>query len=433
MPIDFTKSKYSPKACKFLSKDPLEFPLLTLMCGSVRSGKTINVIYKIPQYFATIGNEYLKVFSGFSKNTVRNNVLIELIPYLENFHGAKVKYNSSSGEMDIKLWGKNYSCLVVGGGKSDSFAAIQGGTWDFWYANELPQHHYSFYNMALSRLTPEQARGIADANPESTNHWLYQEKIKKWLDGDEEVKKVFDYWHFTMDDNANLSKTFVENQKRLYSGAFYERKILGQWVIAEGLVYDTFDVNKHTISRDEVLEMIEQGKFCDYFFGLDWGWEHPTGICLFGVTYDGVYIQIDELKKVHFDHTNAKDWLLKKQTEYGKFWRFGNCDNARPEQNTKLNETFCIYEDKPVSVADSIAIVRQLINFDRLIICRENCPDTIQEITNYRYPQEYEVTASTDIDKPVKEFDDLMDAMRYGVWFYEVNYGMRFRGKYQTT
>ena len=50
MPIDFTKSKYSAKARMFLSKDPLEFPLLTLKCGSVRSGKTINVIYKIPQY-----------------------------------------------------------------------------------------------------------------------------------------------------------------------------------------------------------------------------------------------------------------------------------------------------------------------------------------------------------------------------------------------
>lgn len=430
MPIDFSKSKYSQKARKFLSKDPLDFPLMTLLCGSVRSGKTINVIYKLPQYFAEIGNEYLKVFSGFSKNTVRNNVLIELIPYLENYHGAKVKYNSSSGEMDIKLWGNTYSCLVVGGGKSDSFAAIQGGTWDFWYANELPQHHYSFYNMALSRLTPEQARAVADANPESTNHWLYQEKIKPFLEGNKDVKHVFDYWHFTMDDNANLSTTFIENQKRLYSGAFYERKILGQWVIAEGLVYDTFSMDKHTCSRGEVLDMIRNNKFVDYFFGLDWGWEHPTAICLYGVTMEGVYYQIDELKKVHFDHINAKEWLKNKQTEYSKFWRFGNCDNARPEQNEKLRDSFYIYEDKPVSVSDSIAIVRQLINFDRLIICRDTCPDTIQEITNYRYPQEYEITASTDIDKPIKEFDDCMDAMRYGVWFYEVNFGARFKQFY---
>ena len=80
MPIDFTKSKYSSKVRKFIGKNPLEFPLLTLLCGSVRSGKTISIINKIPDYFSTIGNEYLKVFSGFSKNTVRNNVLIELIP-----------------------------------------------------------------------------------------------------------------------------------------------------------------------------------------------------------------------------------------------------------------------------------------------------------------------------------------------------------------
>lgn len=430
MPIDFTKSKYSPKACKFLSKSILDMPLLTLLCGSVRSGKTVSVIYKIPQIFNDIGNEYLKVFSGYSKNTVRNNVLIELIPYLENYHGAKVKYNSSSGELDIRLWGKNYSCLVVGAGKADSYAAIQGGTWDFWFANELPQHHYSFYNMALSRLTPEQARGIADANPESTNHWLYQEKIKPFLQNDTEIKKVFDYWLFTMDDNANLSQTFIENQKRLYSGAFYERKILGQWVIAEGLVYDTFNLEKHTCTRDDVLEMIKQNKFVDFFFGLDWGWEHPTAICLYGVTYEGVYYQIDELKKKHFDHVNVKDWLNAKQIEYGKYWHFGNCDNARPEQNYKLSENFTIYEDKPVSVSDSIAIVRQLINFDRLIICKDNCPDTIQEMTTYRYPRENEITKGTDIDKPVKEFDDLMDAKRYGLWFYETNYGMRFKNVY---
>ena len=101
MPIDYTKSKYSEKVMKFLKKSPLDFPLLTLLCGSVRSGKTISIINKIPYYFDVIGNEYLKVFSGFSKNTVRNNVLIELIPYLENYHGAKVSYNSSSGEIKI--------------------------------------------------------------------------------------------------------------------------------------------------------------------------------------------------------------------------------------------------------------------------------------------------------------------------------------------
>jgi len=428
MPIDFSKSKYGEKARSFLRTSILDMPLLTLLCGSVRSGKTINIIYKMPQILNEIGNEYLKVFSGYSKATVRNNVLIELIPYLENYHGAKVKYNSGSGEMDIHLWGKTYNCLVVGAGKSDSYAGIQGGTWDFWYANELPQHHYAFYNMALSRLTPAQARAVADANPESTNHWLYQEKIEPFLKGDEEVKKVFNYWHFIMDDNLNLSETFIENQKRLYTGAFYERKILGQWVIAEGLVYDTFSKDKHLCHKSDIFRMIENNEFIDFFCGIDHGYIHPASVVLFGVTKQGNYYIIESIKQEKFEHEDIIKWIRQKQTEYGIFVRYVNADNARPEQNAKIREWFNTYEIKP-KVEDSIAICRNIINFDRLTICEETNRDLLQELYTYRYPSKDEQLKMNpeSWDKPIKEFDDAMDAMRYGLWFYEAHYGQMFK------
>ena len=170
--IKWEKSKYSEKVRKFLSMPPEDFPLFTLLDGAVRSGKTLSIIQKIPQIFEFVGTEYLKVFSGYSRNSVKNNVLIELKPFIEDYLGGKVRYNHSNGEMEIKLFGKRYDCYVTGGGKSDSLNAIQGGTWDFWYANELPRHNYGFYNMALSRLTPANARAFADSNPESSNHWL---------------------------------------------------------------------------------------------------------------------------------------------------------------------------------------------------------------------------------------------------------------------
>lgn len=424
MPVDFTKSKYGEKARKFLSKSILDMPLMTLLCGSVRSGKTINIIYKIPQIFNDIGNQNLKVFSGYSKSTVRNNVLVELIPYLENYHGAKVKYNSSSGEMDINLWGKNYPCLVVGGGKSDSFAAIQGGTWDFWYANELPQHHFSFYNMALSRLTPAQARCIADANPESTNHWLYKDKIEPFLDNDEEVKQVFDYWHFTMEDNKNLSDVFIENQKKLYRGAFYERKILGKWVIAEGLVYDTFDAKKHTCSHAEILEKINNNDFIMYALGVDWGWVDETAVCLFGVTADNVYYLIDELYASKIEADGVINWIKAKQSEYGRYVRFGNFESARPEQNYKVQKELGLscYADKP-KLEDSIAIIREIINFDRLIVNRDRCKSFLAEISVYRYPDENERLMSTkDPNLPIDKNNHMMDAVRYGLYYYETRY-----------
>lgn len=424
-PIKWELSKYSPKTRSFLAHKPSEACFFTLCDGSVRSGKTLSIIYKIPQIFDFVGNDYLKVFSGYSKNTVRNNVLIELIPYLENYHGAKCKYNSASGELDVRLWGKVYNCLVVGGGKADSDAKIQGGTWDFWYANELAKHSYAFYNMALSRLTPEKARAYADCNPESSNHWLYREKIKPWLDGDENVRAVFDYRHFTMEDNANLSNVFIENQKRLYKGAFQARKIKGLWVIAEGLVYDTFCTDKHTCSHSDILTKIEANEFCDYFLGLDWGWNHPLACGLYGVTRGGVYYKIDELYGSKLSCSDAAAWILSKQAEYGRYFRFVNADNARPEQNYELEKALGsvkVYSEKP-KVKDSIEVVREVINYDRLVVNRERCTDTLRELGLYRYPSaDAAEDGGVDMDYPLKENDDTMDEMRYAIGFYEAHY-----------
>lgn len=417
MPIKWETSKYSLKARKFLSKKPEDFPLLTLLDGAVRSGKTLNIVQKIPQIFDAIGNDNLKVFSGYSKSTVRNNVLIELKPFIENYLGGNVKYNSSSGELDIKLWGKVYNCLVVGGGKSDSAAAIQGGTWDFWYANELPQHHYSFYNMALSRLTPANARAFADSNPESSNHWLYQEKIKPYLENDKDIKDVFEYWHFTMRDNANLSDVFINNQEKLYQGAFKARKIDGLWIVADGLVYDTFSASKHTLKHIEIINKINQNEILEYFLGIDWGWNHPTACLLLGIDRKGTYYLIDELYASKIEADAVIEWINQKQTEYKRFFSFANCDNARPEQNEKLrnNTNLVIYEEKP-KVEDSIALVRSVINYDNLIVS-DKCGHTLNEFETYRYPNEEErLRASVQADMPIKINDDCMDALRYGLY-----------------
>ncbi len=424
-PIKWENSKYSEKHKKFLAKKPQDSKFFTLCDGAVRSGKTLSIIYKIPQIFYYIGNEYLKVFSGYSRNTVRNNVLIELIPYLENYHGAKCNYNSSSGELDIKLWGKLYNCLVTGGGKADSDAKIQGGTWDFWYANELARHSYAFYNMALSRLTPANARAYADCNPESPNHWLYKERIKPYLEGSKKIREIFDYWHFTMEDNANLAPVFIENQKRLYKGAFEARKIQGLWTVADGLVYDTFCEEKHTVSKTEILEKIEKNIFKDYFLGLDWGWNHPLCCGLYGVTAEGAYYKIDELYGTKKTCTDVAEWILKKQNEYSRYFRFINADNARPEQNYELEQRLCgihVYSEKP-GVLDSIEIMRKIINYDRLIINKDDCPQTLQELKSYSYPQDEE---STDIDLPLKQNDDAMDETRYALYFYETHFSKNF-------
>ena len=42
--------------------------------------------------------------------------------------------------------------------------------------------------------------------------------------------------HFELDDNPNLSKEYKNNIRHSYFGMWFARMILGQWVLAEGLM-----------------------------------------------------------------------------------------------------------------------------------------------------------------------------------------------------
>lgn len=59
-----------------------------------------------------------------------------------------------------------------------------------------------------------------------TKEWILKTKQKQAL-----------YLHFTMEDNPSLSQKVRKRYHSLYSGAFYERFVLGKWVAVQGLIY----------------------------------------------------------------------------------------------------------------------------------------------------------------------------------------------------
>ena len=56
---------------------------------------------------------------------------------------------------------------------------------------------------------------------------------------------------------------------RLYSGAFYDRYILGLWRAAEGVVYDMFDEKRHLLPQLPPLRG-------DTYVSVDYGTLNPT-------------------------------------------------------------------------------------------------------------------------------------------------------------
>ena len=86
-----------------------------------------------------------------------------------------------------------------------------------------------------------------NCNPESPYHFIKSEYIDK-----SDEKRIL-HLHFTMDDNLSLSEVVKERYKRMYSGLWYKRFILGLWVMADGIIYDMFtDANLYDELPQEV-------------------------------------------------------------------------------------------------------------------------------------------------------------------------------------
>jgi PBSX family phage terminase large subunit len=140
--------------------------------------------------------------------------------------------------------GKVENYFYIFGGKDErSQDLIQGITLAGVFFDEVALMPQSFVNQATGRCSVEGSKFWFNCNPDNPNHWFHQEWILKY------VEKRLLYLHFTMDDNWSLSEKIKERYRAMYSGAFFQRFILGLWVAAEGVIYRLFadDPEKYII------------------------------------------------------------------------------------------------------------------------------------------------------------------------------------------
>ena len=81
--------------------------------------------------------------------------------------------------------------------------------------------------------------------------------------------------HFLLEDNPSLSQKIIDRYKSSYSGVFYQRYILGEWVKAEGLVYPMFDRAIHVVPA-------EDRPYRRFYVSMDYGTLNPTAMLLLG-------------------------------------------------------------------------------------------------------------------------------------------------------
>jgi PBSX family phage terminase large subunit len=199
---------------------------INILVGSVRSGKTFALHSKI-LYLCDYDVGGRKLLTGVSKSSIKTNVLHDLADLIGPRH---YDYNAQSGE--LRLFDSHWT--VIGAKDEGSEKYVRGSTVGAAVCDELTLMPLSFFQTLLTRLSPPGARLYASTNVDVPTHWLK----KQYLDN-EELIEAGKLWTdvYTMVDNPNLNAEYVEDQKKLYTGAFYQRAILAKWSMSEGACY----------------------------------------------------------------------------------------------------------------------------------------------------------------------------------------------------
>ena len=234
-------------------------------------------------------------------------------------------------------------------------------------------------------------------NPWSEKHWLK----KRFFDiEDEDVLAITTNYacnEFLGEDDKKLfEKMKINNPRR------YNIEGLGNWGIAEGLVYSNFE------ELDFDIEEIKKRRNIKSAFGLDFGYTNdPTAFICLLVDLDNMEIFIfDEHYQKAMSNKMIVDMI--KYKGYAKERIIG--DSSEPKSIDDIKKQG-IYRIKGARKGkDSILNGIQYIQ-DFKIYVHPKCENTLIELSNYVW----DTKDGNAINKPIDDYNHLMDALRYSL------------------
>ena len=217
--------QFSQKQNEFIAKATHRY---NFKIGAVRSGKSfVDIAYEVPARLRAVRDkEGLNLILGVSKETIERNVLQ---PMREIYTDAIV--GTINSRNIAYVCGVPVYCL--GAEKLNQVSKIQGSSVKYCYGDEIAKWNKEVFYMLQSRLDKPWSKFDGACNPEYPGHWL-----KEFLDREDIDAYIQKY---TIFDNPFLDQYFVDNLCREYQGTvYYKRYILGEWALAEGLIYPMY-------------------------------------------------------------------------------------------------------------------------------------------------------------------------------------------------
>ncbi len=398
----------------------LKFPYTgkdALICdGAVRSGKTSIMSISFLLWGMSTFDRRAFAFCGKSVGAVERNIINPLLSVRYIRDQFELSYNRSAHSLAVRRGDRENIFYLFGGKDESSASLIQGVTLAGVLLDEVALMPRSFVEQALARCSVPGARLWFNCNPENPMHWFRQEWILRA--GEHNALHL----HFLMDDNPALDEATKERYRSMFRGVFYQRFVLGQWVLSEGVIYDVFDHTENVYTDEERPVDLEWTGVRSV--AVDYGTANPTRF-LDIYDYDGT-LYVDR----EYNWDGRKERRQKTDSEYAddllEFLGEKNpceviADPSAASFIAELERRGIYVTRADNEVLDGIRRVSNLLA-KRKIKIRDTCACLLDEMGTYIWDEK---AAAHGVERPVKENDHSQDALRYRVnalpdWRFEL-------------
>jgi PBSX family phage terminase large subunit len=395
--------------------------------GAIRSGKTVSMCTSFVMWAMSSFNGENFIMCGKTVGSFERNVLSVLSRILPG-RGYSAEYHRSEHLMVVTKGTATNAFYIFGGRDESSQDLVQGITAAGAFFDEVALMPESFVNQATGRCSVDGSKFWFNCNPAGPYHWFKTGWIDRSTgymasagegrmeDGQDGPTKDLLYLHFTMDDNPSLSEHIRERYRSQYTGVFYQRYILGLWKMAEGVVYDMFDEERHVRKLKEYAGILKDGAKSRYV-SIDYGTLNPTAMLLWNQGSDGVWYCIRE-----YYYSGRDSMKQKTDSEYADdlhSWLEGTAVRAviiDPSAASFIAEVrkrgLKVLKGKN-DVLDGIRITGAALTLGKIAVSA-SCRNVIREFGSYVW--DVKAAEKTGKDQVIKTNDHAMDAMRYFVY-----------------
>ena len=365
--------------------------------GAVRSGKTLAMGLSFFLWASTCFDGKRFGVCGKTIGSLRRNVLSEVLPKLAQM-GAVWKEKRTENLLKLRLMGHENEFYIFGGRDEASADLIQGITFAGVLLDEVALMPRSFVEQACARCSVAGSRLWFNCNPAGPGHWFY----KNWIL--EAERRNCLRLQFNMADNPSLTEAVRQRYERLYSGVFYRRFVLGEWVQAEGRVYDFFS--------GDLVRPIPKEPMEEYCISCDYGTVNPTSMGLWG-RKQGVWYRI---KEFYFDSRREKRQMTDEEYAGALEELAGEralsaviVDPSAASFMEVLRRRGYRVRKANNDVLSGIRLTADGLKSGKVVIC-QGCEDCLREMELYVWESK-----GVGQDRVKKENDHAMDDMRYFV------------------